>query len=245
MVFSKNGDEAFWTEWIESETGYSQGCNIWHSQINQGYWSVPAIFLKYGDTPVFSTDNRFLYCLHTEFTEGTRRRETKIIRYTKVDGGYSLKEDVSIDLTKNGLYWQFTFDSNENIYFGGHNGLCVSEFGSGKYLPHKKIIEEFHPQYDGETPFISLDGSYLIFGSEEIPGAIGEIDLYIGFKKKDGTWTEPINMGHEINTPEIDFLPMVSPDGEYFFFCSTRNNISGKYWVSADIIEKLKPKELK
>jgi len=72
-----------------------------------------------------------------------------------------------------------------------------------------------------------------------------------------------------LNTPFHEVTPYVSPDGKYLFFCSFRPNprpTGGKrltfreiqeildgpgngrgdiYWVSAKIIENLKPKELR
>jgi hypothetical protein len=76
-----------------------------------------------------------------------------------------------------------------------------------------------------------------------IPESYGGGDLYIGFKKRDGSWTRPMNMGPRINTPQNDHLAMVSGDGKYLFFRSEREGISGIYWVSTKIIDALRPKE--
>ena len=113
----------------------------------------------------------------------------------------------------------------------------------------------------------TADESYLIFSSDR-PGELGEGDLYISFKGKDNEWIEPLNMGDKINSAFHDVAPYVSPDGKYLFFCSFRPNprpIGGKrltlreiqeildgpgngrgdiYWVSAKVIENLKPKKL-
>ena len=44
-------------------------------------------------------------------------------------------------------------------------------------------------------------------------------------------------MGDVLNSPDIDYCPMVSPDGEVLFF-SRGNDI---YWVDAQIIEQFRP----
>jgi hypothetical protein len=73
-------------------------------------------------------------------------------------------------------------------------------------------------------------------------------------------------MGEKINSPFHDVAPYVSPDGEYLFFCSFRpklrppgekrltyrevkelldgpgNGRGDIYWVSAKILEVLRPK---
>jgi hypothetical protein len=73
---------------------------------------------------------------------------------------------------------------------------------------------------------------------------MGKGDLYISFKKGDGSWTTLKNMGKRINSEYTDYCPMLSPDGKYFFFTSTRTGHGDIYWVSVKIIEALKPKDL-
>jgi hypothetical protein len=58
---------------------------------------------------------------------------------------------------------------------------------------------------------------------------------------ENGKWTEPVNMGPNINTTLDEYGPRVTQDGNYLFF--TRDNGSTSmdiYWVSAGIIDSLK-----
>lgn len=96
-------------------------------------------------------------------------------------------------------------------------------------------------EYEEAHPFIASDGSYIIFNSSR-PGGKGKGDLYACYKRKDGSWSEAINLA-PLNTTEADWCAAVSPDGQYLFF--TRN-ITGRgdiYWVEAGIIEEMRPKE--
>lgn len=78
-------------------------------------------------------------------------------------------------------------------------------------------------------------------------------DLYVTFKKKDGSWTTPKNMGDGVNSSAREGFPFVSRDGKYLFFNSSRaSSINTRpipegagniFWVSATIIEDLRPKE--
>ena len=52
-------------------------------------------------------------------------------------------------------------------------------------------------------------------------------------------------MGPEINSFERDYCPYVSPDGKYFFFSSRRYGTEDIFWLDAQVIEDLKPQELK
>ena len=101
-------------------------------------------------------------------------------------------------------------------------------------------------EYSEDDPFIASDESFLIFCSSR-PGGYGSYDLYIAFRKKDGTWTKAKNMGPEINTSGEEARPSITPDGKYFFF--TRGDVNPDwrdiFWINAGFIETLKPDELK
>ena len=69
-------------------------------------------------------------------------------------------------------------------------------------------------------------------------------DIYVYFKKNDGTWTEPINLGSEVNSEFPDSSPVISPDGKYLFFSRyTEDSTADIYWVSSEVIENLRPKQ--
>ena len=137
---------------------------------------------------------------------------------------------------------------------------------NGKYAKPEKLSAAVNWSGDEYDPFIAPDESYLIFCSNS-PAARKEItNFYISFRKKDGTWCKAINMGEKLKMRGS--CPAVSPDGEYFFFTSYNRPIKkhsevpltyrrkikllespahngGIYWVDAEIISDLKPKDLK
>jgi hypothetical protein len=99
-------------------------------------------------------------------------------------------------------------------------------------------------QSKGDT-FVAPTESYLIFSSNDREG-YGSSDLFVAFRTPDGGWSEPRNMGPVINTEELEFCPMVSPDGRWLSF-SRRYGESWPtttdaeiYWMDASIIEDLR-----
>jgi hypothetical protein len=48
-------------------------------------------------------------------------------------------------------------------------------------------------------------------------------DLYISFRRADGTWEAARNLGPLVNTDRTEFCPVVSPDGRYLYFTSDRS----------------------
>jgi Tol biopolymer transport system component len=63
--------------------------------------------------------------------------------------------------------------------------------------------------------------------------------MFISWRRQDGTWREPQAIDLGMNAG----LPLVSPDGKYLFFTAGERGKSEIYWVSANIIEAMKPKE--
>lgn len=45
-------------------------------------------------------------------------------------------------------------------------------------------------------------------------------------------------MGAPINTEELEYCPMVSPDEKYLFFTSSRRGNDDIYWISSEILNK-------
>jgi tetratricopeptide (TPR) repeat protein len=53
------------------------------------------------------------------------------------------------------------------------------------------------------TPWLSPDGKFLFFSSDELPG-YGDYDIFYCTLKEDGTWSNPMNLGPSINTVNND-----------------------------------------
>lgn len=70
-------------------------------------------------------------------------------------------------------------------------------------------------------PRLAPDGDTLYFYSDR-DGGHGGYDLWMSRRTADG-WGEPANLGPTINTPDDEFSPAPSPDGQRIFFTSNRN----------------------
>lgn len=110
---------------------------------------------------------------------------------------------------------------------------------NGQYAEVHNIGEPVNSQHADLDPFIAPDESYIVFCSNR-PGGYGTADLYVAFRQADGSWTEPVNMGEQVNSPFQEYIPAVTPDGRYFFFTSNKSGNRDIYWVDARIIEDLR-----
>jgi hypothetical protein len=69
---------------------------------------------------------------------------------------------------------------------------------------------------------------------------LGYLDLWISFRDESGAWTVPVNFGEPVSTGAYEICPIVSPDGQYLFFNSSRLGNDDNYWVDASFIEELR-----
>ncbi|MCC9167353.1 OmpA family protein [Pontibacter harenae] len=71
-------------------------------------------------------------------------------------------------------------------------------------------------EYSVGHPAITSDGNMLYFSSD-MPGGLGETDIYYCVLNEDGSWSEPVNAGKVINTPGRESFPSIGADGNLYF----------------------------
>jgi outer membrane protein OmpA-like peptidoglycan-associated protein len=88
-------------------------------------------------------------------------------------------------------------------------------------FPYNKVSE-----YSVGHPALSPDGQLLYFVSD-MPGGLGETDLYFSRKQADGTWGTAVNLGPQINTAGKEMFPSMSPKGELHFSSAGHPGMGG------------------
>ncbi len=82
--------------------------------------------------------------------------------------------------------------------------------------------------YDETTPFLARDGQTLYFSSNNT-NSIGGLDVFRSvFDPIKQIWSEPINLGPPINSPDDDAFFRLSNDGEVAYFASDRLDSYGQ-----------------
>ncbi|WP_019030170.1 PD40 domain-containing protein [Colwellia piezophila] len=168
----------------------------------------------------------------------------------------SLSEMKSLKPFKDIPITGFTVSAKGTYYFyfidfekDGSGHMSYSRLIDGKYEEPQKMTKAINTGKYIAHPFIAPDESYLMWDAEK--EGENTPDIYISFRKKDGSWGEAINMGDKINTAAYEQRPKVTPDGKYLFFWKgdvkhredgSRSVEGSPYWVDAQIIETLRPK---
>ena len=224
---------------------------IRYTKLVDDQWTTPRILLaheKYGyNDPFLSNDESQLYFISKRAMDGVGQLKDVDIWYIQQEGeGWSepIHAGPTINTTGNEYYISFT-DAG-TMYFSSNSKAPPAQKRTDYDIFYSKSIDGIFqnpvvldsaintPAYEADV-FVAPDESYLIFCSTRENG-FGQGDLYLSFKKTDGTWTTAINMGHAINTPYYEYCPFVTKDGKYLFYTSNQDI----YWVSTSIINDLK-----
>jgi hypothetical protein len=70
--------------------------------------------------------------------------------------------------------------------------------------------------------FVTEDERVMLLAITKRPDSLGDIDLYVSHKQSNGKWSEPVNLGPEVNSPTRELSPKLTPDGKYLVWMSCR-----------------------
>jgi hypothetical protein len=233
IVFSQNNKECL------IGIGINNTFQILYTDFYSGYWKapVPAYFIpnSHPIEPFFSPDN--LHVFFTSYADiymSTLVNQTwsaPVILGSPVNTGF---EEYHPTTALNGTLYFCSMRENPSSY------LYRSVLENGNYSTVEKldvVINRHNSEQDGAyDPFIAPDESYIIFSSIRSDG-YGQADQYISYNR-NGSWTNPKNLGPSINTNAIEYGSYVSPDGKYYFFSRPAgwgpNAPADIYWIKAD-----------
>jgi outer membrane protein OmpA-like peptidoglycan-associated protein/tetratricopeptide (TPR) repeat protein len=93
----------------------------------------------------------------------------------------------------------------------------------GKWLNVKRLPDNVNTQYDEDGIFLHPDGKTLYFSSKG-HNSIGGYDVFKTVKQSDGSWSDPVNMGFPISTPDDDIFFVVAANGRHAYMTSFRED---------------------
>lgn len=114
---------------------------------------------------------------------------------------------------------------NEDFFLSYHN--------TDQWELAKNLGKPINTEQNEGAQCITADGKTLYFTACSRPNSFGRCDIYES-NLVNGKWTEPLNLGENVNTENWESQPAISADGRQLFFVSNRTGgIGGKdIWVS-------------
>jgi len=132
----------------------------------------------------------------------------------------------SINTSSSEYYPSITI--NDSLFVFTRRGVGIREdFVESTILPHheysksKTISGSINEEPSKGAINISQDGDWLIFAGNFPSSGLGNFDLYISYQTPQG-WSEPINLGPQINTEFWESSPSLSSDKNTLYFSSDR-----------------------
>jgi len=141
------------------------------------------------------------------------------------------------DYHKKDSYYHGSYGGNTDIY------VYVTDLkGGGNIYNLGPVINTPYSEY---TPYLHPDGRTLYFSSDGHPG-LGGLDVFKSTRINGNSWTEwsePVNIGKEINTSTNDWgYQFYAPGDKAFFSASNRaEGMGGNDIFSVSLPQKIQP----
>ena len=128
-----------------------------------------------------------------------------------------------------GRYIYFTSEvetgkRSQDRNFVNRNGIFIAELSGNQMLNVQPFCYN-SLEYDVGQPSLSADGKTLYFASNK-PGGYGGSDIYY-CELVNGEWTEPVNLGPEVNSSASENYPYIH-SFDRLYFSSDREGGFGK-----------------
>ncbi len=142
----------------------------------------------------------------------------------------------SINSTDLEYFPSLTIDGSRMIFtrrVSNDEDFYESEFTDGRWSNARPLNGKVNTNLNEGAQNISQDGLLLVFTGCNYPEGEGSCDLYFSVRNNTG-WTEPQNMGNNVNTEFWESSPSLSPDKRDLYFSSNRpGGYGGKdLWIS-------------
>ncbi|HEX7016113.1 MAG TPA: OmpA family protein [Cyclobacteriaceae bacterium] len=210
--------------------------DIWISTWSDGKWSPPT----HGGTVIndrgyngvagFSADGSQLYLL------SHYAAKTQGISVSRASGsGWSRPENITIPYFQNkssmvGGYLSsdgriFVFSAETYGSYGVEDLFVSLKDDAGRWSPPKNLGSTINSQFQELCPSLSDDGKTLYFSTNG-KGGYGSFDIFKA-TRLDDTWThwsEPVNLGTEVNTSGRDLYYRLYESNGTAFYTSTLNS---------------------
>ncbi len=202
------------------------------SNVNSPYTEFKPLLAPNGRTLYFSRKN------HPDNIGGESDGED--IWYSEMDSTGEWKEAVNIGRPLNNekpnYICSVTPDGNSVVLLLGNQynekhpkrmlaGVSISTKEGDEWTPPFNLVIENDYNYNEKSNYFLANSRQVLILSVERDDSYGARDMYASFFKEDSTWTEPLNLGKQINTAGDDASPFLAADDKTLYYST--NGLGG------------------
>ncbi|MGW8123128.1 OmpA family protein [Roseivirga echinicomitans] len=213
--------------------------DIWYSDKTENGWSVA----KHGGSTInhtglngilgFSADGERIYLLNYKDGEGNVHSGVAVAEWVR--DHWSVPQPLNIRyFANNSERLSGTISPDEKVMIlsyesfdtFGNEDLYVTFKGSDDtWSQPKNLGVDVNTMGDEWAPFLAADLKTLYFSSNIFVGEGGR-DIFVSQRKDNSwtDWTDPVNLGPEINTPGTELGYFIPRNGELAYFSSSHNS---------------------
>lgn len=275
IAITPYGQEIYWGV-SSANHGFATIVMARQTTATESGWTVPRVATRMADPsvlhiePAISPDGKqmFFTVVRPDAEGSFQDADIWVMERTKTGWGEPRRLDETIN-TDGGEFFASPTRSG-TLYFtreprdGQNAGIYRSRLVDGRYAEAERLPAQVNAGTGRFNAFIDREERFAIVPMQGRPDSLGGVDYYVVFRNDDDTWSEPVNLGQQVNTsgPQ-EYSPYISPDGKYLFFMSSRRettrppSLTYKYftdlmnrprngngdiwWIDAAFIEKLRP----
>jgi len=201
--------------------------------------------LKFDGEKYSEAFEQFGLFLLKDKSEGRRNQEAKFFEISALFAIDAKKnpvpfspENVGENINSTGNEYINAISSDElTLFFTGRqtNSLAVSDDFFVAQRPStnlpwqeaRRLGAPINTSSEEGALTITPDGRYILFAGCQWPEGFGSCDIYAA-RRSGNIFSEPVNLGHPVNTSAWESQPSLSSDGRTLYFASNRNGGFGK-----------------
>lgn len=192
----------------------------------------PGVNSQYHDMlPIISPDARTLYFARKKSPEnfGPEKKDDIYVSQRQSNGTWSMAQNIGAPLNTDEHNFVCAISPDGNTMYLANKydyrtesqGVAVSQKQkNGTWSKPKPLnISNMYNKSRFACYHLSIDEKVLVMAIER-DDTYGDMDLYVSFRYADGNWSEPMNMGKDLNTAGAEASVFIAADGKTLYFSS-------------------------
>ncbi len=230
LSFSPSGQELLFTQQVPE-----QSVSVYHSRLRSGAWTRPeSVRLSEGAKgeemeAFFSPDGGRVF--FAPYDEGM---DVRIWSLVVGPDGWERPRELGSPVVDDPAFYP-TVSLNGTLYYTNLAARRVyrAELEGGSV----SRVEDAGLEFGGHA-FVAPDESFVLVDARA-PDSLGGSDIYVAFRRPDGSWARPRHLGAEVNSGFDETCPSLSADGRYLFFSryDEPDEVSDIYWIDSAVID--------
>jgi outer membrane protein OmpA-like peptidoglycan-associated protein/tetratricopeptide (TPR) repeat protein len=177
---------------------------------------------------------------------GSIKQDGKWVNAQSLPGNINTLQNEGAQNISQDANWLVFTGCNRQDGLGGCD-LYISYLNQNGWSEAVNLGNKINSEAWDSQPSLSPDKRSLYFASTR-PGGLGGSDIYVSHLQPNGRWSDPVNLGPQINTAGDEFSPFIHADNQTLYFTSntlpgygdedifvTRKGADGKWGVPQNL----------